>query len=142
MNCTVVENISTRHHGHIALMTNSDCVVSQYEYANAARPPSHVHSANQRGTATLASPITAIVTNTDSAAMPKNAFGKLNPANFTISACQDSATVEQDSTAFTSQLSFCPGLRAIFSVSADRMNDTSNATAEASSMIRYVHVAP
>ena len=41
MNCTVVENISTRHHGHIALMTNSDCVVSQYEYANAARPPSH-----------------------------------------------------------------------------------------------------
>ena len=73
--------------------------------------------------------------------MPKNAFGKLSPANFTISACHDSATVEQDSTAFTSQLSFCPGLRASFNVSAARMNDTNNATVEAISMIRYVHVA-
>ena len=75
MNWMVVENISARHQGHSAWITNSDCEVSQYEYASAASPPSKVQVANQRGTVTRANPMTAMVTNTDSAAMPKNAFG-------------------------------------------------------------------
>ena len=87
-------------------------------------------------------PITAIVTNTDSAAMPKKAFGKLNPANLMNSACHDSATVEQETTAFTSQPSLTPGLRASCSGSADSMRETNNAAAEAANMTRYVQTAP
>ena len=142
MNWIVVENMSARHHGHSALITNSDCEVSQYEYSRAANPPNHVHVANQRGTFTRANPITAIVTNTDSAAMPKNEFGKLSPPNFTISACQDCATAEQESTAFTSQPSCSFGCLASCSVSALNTNETISAAAEASSTIRYVQVAP
>ena len=52
-----------------------------------------------------ASPITAMVTNTDSAAMPKKAFGKLISPNLTISDCHACATVVHESLAFTSQLS-------------------------------------
>ena len=52
-----------------------------------------------------ASPMTAMVTNTDSAAMPKKAFGKLISPNLTISDCHASATVVHESLAFTSQLS-------------------------------------
>ncbi len=83
-------------------MTNNDCDVSQYEYASAANEPNHVQVANHFGMVIRAIPITAMVTNTDSAAMPKNAFGKLNSPNLTISDCQACATVEQESTAFTS----------------------------------------
>lgn len=84
-------------------------------------------------------PMTASVTNTLSAAMPKNAFGKLNSPNFTISACHVCATREQDTIALKSHASSFFGARAKASVSAESMSEVISAIAEKNSITPYVH---
>jgi hypothetical protein len=97
---------------------------------------------NHLGTLTRIMPRTASVTRTDSAAMPMNAFGTLSVPSFTISDRHEPAAAEHESTALMSRLSDCLGCRASCRVSAERMNDTNNATADAASMTPYVHAAP
>ena len=122
-------------------MTNKDCESSQYAYSNAARFPSQAHSANQRGKITRESPRTAIVMNTDSAAMPKYALGKLRLPSLMISACHDCATVEQETFALRSQSSSTSGCLAEYNASAESMNEAMIAARLANRCSRYSHVA-